>query len=110
MGWIRAATGTLPLAESATYVIAPELETHSLEGLALMLLLARSFSAGLVAFSGVSTISNSVKYFRRPKKYNAAVTMMLMVPDHLGPAGEPARFCGGNPRSHGARYDPFLVH
>lgn len=78
VGWIRAATGTLPLAESATYVIAPELETHSLEGLALVLLLARSFSAGLVAFSGVSTISNSVKYFRRPKKYNAAVTMMLM--------------------------------
>lgn len=78
VGWVRAATGTLPLAESATYVIAPELETHSLEGLALMLLLARSFSAGLVAFSGVSTISNSVKYFRRPKKYNAAVTMMLM--------------------------------
>ena len=27
---------------------------------------------------GVSTISNSVKYIRRPKKYNAAVTMMLM--------------------------------
>lgn len=78
VGWIRAATGTLPLAESATYVIAPELETHSLEGLALMLLLARSFSAGLVAFSGVSTISNSVRYFRRPKKYNAAVTMMMM--------------------------------
>lgn len=78
VGWVRAAMGTLPLAESATYVIAPELETHSLEGLALVLLLARSFSAGLVAFSGVSTISNSVKYFRRPKKYNAAVTMMLM--------------------------------
>ena len=78
VGWVRAATGTLPLAESATYVIAPELETHSLEGLALVLLLARSFSAGLVAFSGVSTISNSVKYFRRPKKYNAAVTMMMM--------------------------------
>ena len=78
VGWVRAATGTLPLTESATYVIAPELETHSLEGLALVLLLARSFSAGLVAFSGVSTISNSVKYFRRPKKYNAAVTMMLM--------------------------------
>lgn len=78
VGWIRAATGTLPLAESATYVIAPELETHSLEGLALVLLLARSFSAGVVAFSGVSTISNSVKYFRRPKKYNAAVTMMMM--------------------------------
>lgn len=78
VGWVRAATGTLPLAESATYVIAPELETHSLEGLALVLLLTRSFSAGLVAFSGVSTISNSVKYFRRPKKYNAAVTMMLM--------------------------------
>ena len=49
-----------------------------MEGLALVLLLARSFSAGLVAFSGVSTISNSVKYFRRPKKYNAAVTMMMM--------------------------------
>jgi len=78
VGWIRAATGTLPLAESATYVIAPEYHDHALEGLALVLLLARSFSAGLVAFSGVSTISNSVKYFRRPKKYNAAVTMMLM--------------------------------
>ena len=78
VGWVRAATGTLPLAESATYVIAPEYHDHALEGLALVLLLARSFSAGLVAFSGVSTISNSVKYFRRPKKYNAAVTMMLM--------------------------------
>ena len=78
VGWIRAATGTLPLAESATYVIAPEYHDHALEGLALVLLLARSFSAGVVAFSGVSTISNSVKYFRRPKKYNAAITMMLM--------------------------------
>lgn len=78
VGWVRAATGTLPLAESATYVIAPEYHDHALEGLALVLLLARSFSAGVVAFSGVSTISNSVKYFRRPKKYNAAVTMMLM--------------------------------
>lgn len=78
VGWIRAATGTLPLAESATYVISPEYHDHALEGLALVLLLARSFSAGVVAFSGVSTISNSVKYFRRPKKYNAAVTMMLM--------------------------------
>ena len=78
VGWVRTATGTLPLAESATYVIAPEYHDHALEGLALVLLLARSFSAGVVAFSGVSTISNSVKYFRRPKKYNAAVTMMLM--------------------------------
>lgn len=78
VGWIRAATGTLPLAESATYVIVPEYQDHAMEGLALVLLLARSFSAGLVAFSGVSTISNSVKYFRRPKKYNAAVTMMMM--------------------------------
>ena len=78
VGWVRTATGTLPLAESATYVIAPEYHDHALEGLALVLLLARSFSAGLVAFSGVSTISNSVKYFRRPKKYNAAVTMMMM--------------------------------
>lgn len=78
VGWIRAATGTLPLAESATYVIAPEYQDHAMEGLALVLLLARSFSAGLVAFSGVSTISNSVRYFRRPKKYNAAVTMMMM--------------------------------
>ena len=78
VGWIRAATGTLPLAESATYVIVPEYQDHAMEGLALVLLLARSFSAGLVAFSGVSTISNSVRYFRRPKKYNAAVTMMMM--------------------------------
>ena len=79
VGWIRAATGTLPLAESATYVIVPEYQDHAMEGLALVLLLARSFSAGLVAFSGVSTISNSVRYFRRPKKYNAAVTMMMMM-------------------------------
>lgn len=78
VGWIRAATGTLPLAESATYVIVPEYQDHAMESLALVLLLARSFSAGLVAFSGVSTISNSVRYFRRPKKYNAAVTMMMM--------------------------------
>lgn len=77
-GWVRAAQGTLPLAESATYVIVPELGGNAMDGLALFLLLSRSFSAGMVAFSGVSTISNSVKYFCRPKKRNAALTIMLM--------------------------------
>ena len=78
IGWVRASVGALPVAESAGYAIVPELGSNATEGVALMLLLARSFSGGAVAFSGVSTISNSVRYFRPPKKYNAAVTMMLM--------------------------------
>ena len=78
IGWVRASVGALPVAESAGYAIVPELGSNATEGVALMLLLARSFSGGAVAFSGVSTISNSVRYFRPPKKYNAALTMMMM--------------------------------
>ena len=78
IGWVRASMGALPVAESAGYAIVPEQGNNPTEGVALTLLLARSFSGGAVAFSGVSTISNSVRYFRPPKKYNAALTMMMM--------------------------------
>lgn len=78
-GLAQAYAGTLGLAESATYTIIPENPHTILTGLELIILLARSFSAGAVALSGVSTISNSVRFFKPPKQRNAALTLMLMI-------------------------------
>ena len=78
-GLLQAFTGTLARAESAGYTLTPETPHASLDGVFLVLLLSRSFSAGAVALSGVSTISNSVRFFKAPKQRNAALTLMLMI-------------------------------
>ena len=78
-GLLQAFTGTLARAESAGYTLTPETPHASLDGVFLVLLLSRSFSAGSVALSGVSTISNSVRFFKAPKQRNAALTLMLMI-------------------------------
>ena len=70
--------GVLAKAESANYSVLPENVDSQLIGIAFFFLISRSFSAGAVALSGVSTISNSVRFFRRPKKHNAALTLMIM--------------------------------
>ena len=44
----------------------------------LMLLLARAFSSGCAALTGVEAISNGVPAFRRPKSRNAATTLLLL--------------------------------
>jgi len=50
----------------------------SLTGFALVALLARSFSSGCAALTGVEAISNGVPAFREPKSRNAATTLAML--------------------------------
>jgi amino acid transporter len=50
----------------------------ALTGLALALLVLRSFTQGCAALTGVEAISNGVPAFRKPKSRNAATTLMLL--------------------------------
>ncbi|WP_282005463.1 APC family permease [Propioniciclava sinopodophylli] len=50
----------------------------NLEGFALVALLARSFSSGSAALTGVEAISNGVPAFREPRSRNAATTLGLL--------------------------------
>lgn len=50
----------------------------SLMGLAMVTLLARTFSSGCAALTGVEAISNGVPSFREPKSRNAAATLALL--------------------------------
>ena len=43
-----------------------------------MFLLARAFSSGCAALTGVEAISNGVPAFRKPKSRNAATTLLLL--------------------------------
>ncbi|MCI4676265.1 APC family permease [Candidatus Mycolicibacterium alkanivorans] len=47
-------------------------------GLALVFLVARSFSSGCAALTGVEAISNGVPAFRKPKSKNAATTLAML--------------------------------
>ena len=46
-----------------------------------MFLLARAFSSGCAALTGVEAISNGVPAFRKPKSRNAATTLLLLGAD-----------------------------
>ena len=81
MGALRASGGTLPNVESADFTIIPAQgyeDGGTLTGLALVFLLARAFSSGCAALTGVEAISNGVPAFRRPKSRNAATTLLLL--------------------------------
>jgi amino acid transporter len=81
VGAIRASGGNLPDVESATDKIIPASgypASGHLTGLALVFLLARAFSSGSAALTGVEAISNGVPAFRKPKSKNAATTLLLL--------------------------------
>ncbi len=78
VGFYRAATGSLPMAESAKYSLVPESDFGNLTGFALLFLLLRAFSSGCAALTGVEAISNGVPAFKKPKSRNAATTLLLM--------------------------------
>jgi amino acid transporter len=63
-------------AESASF------EMHSehgdVLGFALVFLVARAFSSGSAALTGVEAISNGVPAFQKPKSRNAATTLLLL--------------------------------
>ncbi|MFN8195119.1 MAG: APC family permease [Nocardioidaceae bacterium] len=78
-GVIRAAVGNLPDVESASYHIAPAPGyAGDIGTFALVFLLARAFSSGCAALTGVEAISNGVPAFRKPKSKNAATTLLLL--------------------------------
>ncbi|MBO0847599.1 MAG: APC family permease, partial [Nocardioides sp.] len=80
VGILRASGGGLPNVESANFTIipAPGYEDGNLTGLALIFLLARAFSSGCAALTGVEAISNGVPAFRKPKSRNAATTLLML--------------------------------
>jgi amino acid transporter len=75
----RAMTGDLPQVESAKFQLetAPGYE-GSISTAAMIFLLARAFSSGCAALTGVEAISNGVPAFRKPKSRNAATTLLLL--------------------------------
>jgi amino acid transporter len=78
-GFYRLAAGDLPKVSSAAFTMPPEPGYgDSMTTFALLFLLARAFSSGCAALTGVEAISNGVPAFRRPKSRNAATTLLLL--------------------------------
>ena len=63
-------------AESAGFEL--HSEHGDVMGFALVFLVARAFSSGCAALTGVEAISNGVPAFRKPKSRNAATTLALL--------------------------------
>jgi amino acid transporter len=63
-------------AESAGFVM--HAERSQIAGFAMVFLVARSFSSGCAALTGVEAISNGVPAFQKPKSRNAATTLLLL--------------------------------
>jgi amino acid transporter len=63
-------------AESAGFVM--HAENGKVIGVALVFLVARSFSSGCAALTGVEAISNGVPAFQKPKSRNAATTLLML--------------------------------
>ncbi|MFN8146001.1 MAG: APC family permease [Candidatus Nanopelagicales bacterium] len=62
-------------AESANWTIVAE---GTFTGLALAYLIARAFSSGTTALTGIEAISNGVPAFKKPKSKNAATTLLML--------------------------------
>ncbi|MGB2838800.1 MAG: APC family permease [Actinomycetes bacterium] len=77
VGWaiVRLLSGTELRAESADWTLVAE---NTFTGFALMYLVARAFTSGTTALTGVEAISNGVPAFQKPKSKNAATTLLLL--------------------------------
>ncbi|MFT8395177.1 APC family permease [Propionibacterium sp.] len=65
-------------AETAGYTAVGTSSYDPLTGFAMIVLLARTFSSGCAALTGVEAISNGVPNFRKPKSKNAATTLLML--------------------------------
>ena len=65
-------------APTAAYDVVGSPAYEPLAGIAMVVLLARAFSSGCAALTGVEAISNGVPAFREPKSHNAATTLALL--------------------------------
>ena len=78
-GLVKSFGGTLAPAESASLEVLPAPGYEgTVTNVALAFLLARAFSSGCAALTGVEAISNGVPAFRKPKSRNAATTLLLL--------------------------------
>ena len=68
--------GTPLHAESAGFEV--HSEHGEVLGFAMVFLVARAFSSGCAALTGVEAISNGVPAFRKPKSRNAATTLLML--------------------------------
>ncbi len=75
IGIVKTVTGGSIEAESAHWTVRPE---GSFAGFAVAYLIARAFSSGTTALTGIEAISNGVPAFRKPKSKNAATTLLLL--------------------------------
>ena len=74
-GLASAATGDTPVAESAEFEVTAEL--GEVAGLALVLLALRATAVGGVALTGLGTIVVAAPAFRKPRRQNAAATLLI---------------------------------
>jgi len=74
-GLASAATGDTPVAESAEFEVTAEL--GEVAGLALVLLALRATAVGGVALTGLGTIVGAAPAFRKPRRQNAATTLLI---------------------------------
>ena len=65
-------------ADSARFGIEADPRYAAFNGFVMVALLARAFSSGCAALTGVEAISNGVPAFRKPKSKNAATTLLLL--------------------------------
>ncbi|CAB4918222.1 unannotated protein [freshwater metagenome] len=72
---VRLVMGSDLQAESANWDVIPE---ASFAGFALVFVVARAFSSGTTALTGIEAVSNGVPAFRPPKSKNAATTLLLL--------------------------------
>ncbi|HEY9289667.1 MAG TPA: APC family permease [Microlunatus sp.] len=70
--------GTDLQVETAKYGVQGDSQFTGLAGVAFVILMARAFSSGSAALTGVEAISNGVPAFRKPKSKNAATTLALL--------------------------------
>jgi amino acid transporter len=70
--------GTPLKAPTADFTIVADPGYTTLTAFAVVALLARSFSSGCAALTGVEAISNGVPAFQKPKSKNAATTLALL--------------------------------
>src|SRR6201986_5518025 len=68
--------GTPLRAESASFEV--HSEHGEILGFAMVFLVARAFSSGCAALTGVEAISNGVPAFQKPKSRNAATTLLML--------------------------------
>lgn len=65
-------------APTAAYEVVGSPAYEPFVGLVMVVLLARAFSSGCAALTGVEAISNGVPAFREPKSHNAATTLAML--------------------------------